>query len=165
MTKRKKGIFTVAEAVTNWFEASEPTETNTGREENVDNWTGSDSYMASQSNVAPEPSNWVDNSVGEEARAEVFPEGFDHIQTGEPTDQLGVSQRETTQVVHRLEAGCRYEGGLSVTQRAPDAPVTARSEGYPVIDTLPGNAEVVIEGNLTHAVFWQLLKDAGYDTW
>ena len=51
-----------------------------------------------------------------------------------------------------------------MTPKTRDTPEAAGPKGYPVRDTLPGNVEVADEGSMTQAAFWQLLKDAGYDT-
>ena len=165
MAKRKRGIFTVAEAVTNWFEASEPTELNPGRGENVDNWIDQDSAVASQSHVALRPSNWLDNSAGRDIQAEALPKGLDQISTQEPVDQLGVNPKGTNQLVDWLDGSWRLEGERTEAQgvaRAPSAPGTG---GYPANDTLPGNVEAETNESLIQAAFWQLLRDAGYDTW
>ena len=75
-------------------------------------------------------------------------------------------QGETcAEAVHRLEVGCGYGGRLSATQRPTDTPAVVGAEGYPVGETLPDTTKVVTEENPTQAALWQLLKNAGYDTW
>ena len=165
MTKRKRSICTIAEAITNWSEASELTGVQPKSDENIDNWGDSASDVASQSNVAIGAANWVGPSTGNANQAEGHPEGPDQISTRGPVDQLGVCQREASPVVHRLEAEYRWEGDCSRTPESPEVPVAADPGRYPASNTLPGNTTVVTEENLIQTAFWYLLRDAGYETW
>ena len=163
MTKRKRGIFTVAEAVTNWFEASEPTEL--GREESVADWIDQNSVVAAQSHMAPSSSNWFDSKAVVDIRTEALPEGLGPISTHEPADQLVVNPTGTSQLVDRLDGSHRSEGERTETQGAAGTSVTTCTGGYPANNTLPGDEEAETRESLTQAAFWQLLKDAEYDTW
>ena len=101
MTKRKRGIFTVAEAVTHWFEASEPAEL--VREENTADWIDQNSAVAAQSYMAPSSSTWFDSRAVVDIRTKALPEGLGPVSTHEPADQLVVNPTGTSQLVDRLD--------------------------------------------------------------
>ena len=109
--------------------------------------------------------NRVGPSTGNANQSEGHPEGLDQIPNRGPVDQLGVGQREASSVVHWLGVEYRWEGDCSITLESPGVPVAADLGRYPASNTLSGTTTVVTEENLVQAAFWQLLRDAGYETW
>ena len=153
MTKRKRDLLTVMEAINSWFETSEnPIAPNTDP-------AGSPNNIASEGPTAncvvPAP-----GSVGETVRWEEL----GHVSPGNA--QLGTcSEVAGSYAIYPAGEPRVSRGTKAGTERGP-ADVGNPGSSSKGIQPIPQlGAEVKGEGEVSFATFWDVLRAAEYDVW
>ena len=171
MTKRKSNIFTVAESVTNWFEASNHNPISTKENEEVVSRPGSSRAPVARTAInrwAADPLevisdseprvvvgkgcvNWAEANAGSTVRSEVG--------TGTTTWPVANNQSAVgIEGVVDCWEDSKAEGGTG------DGAELGSPGGVADLTSTP-SAEVAEGDTRTPAAFWRLLKDAGYEDW
>ena len=169
MTKRNSSIFTVAESVINWFEASDHNAIEVGEEmaRSLDSSRAPAAHATvnQQSADSPEITNAPEN------RSEVGQRVVDWAEaTTDPTAQYEVGDGTATWTIANnwTTTGTKGVGNCGEVNQAEGGTGDVADLGHlEVVANLipPPNADMAEVDTRVPAAFWRLLKDAGYEDW
>ena len=159
MTKRKRDVFTVIEAINNWFEASEnpitPTTDLEGSPSCFDSGCNTESEAPVANCTVPAP-----GSVGDPVPWKELGHGsFGSAQLGvgsEVAEKDAIYPADESRVSGEAEAG---------TERGPADIGEPGSSGEGIQPIHQLDTEVKEEAEVNFASFWDVLRSAGYDVW